>query len=181
MDRGDLADRLPNLPLDRVPGLGGESDPEPPDTFDEPIETADTFDEPTEASDDERIEPADEELIDDSSDGTDAEPEEEATPSRREQVRKALLGVSIGGAALAVLAAIVRRLLGGDESDDDGAAVEGAEQDIDAEPADEQGIDVGPADEQDGPAPDAEAVAATIGLAFQVLVRRLVGEDESQA
>lgn len=173
MDRGDITDRLPNLSLDRVPGIGGESEPEPPDSFDEPIEASDTFDEPTEASDaptaipDTRDEgESEDEPIDDRAGVTDDEdePEEEETPSRREQARKALLGVSLGGAALAVLAAAVRRLLGEHESEED----EGI-------------VDVEPEEEQPEPAPDAEAVATVVGLAFQVLVRRLVGEDELEA
>ncbi|QSG10644.1 hypothetical protein HSBGL_0203 [Halapricum desulfuricans] len=164
MDRGDLTDRLPNLSLDRVPGIGGESEPEPPDSFDEPTERSDAA--PPTADTRDEGGPADEAVNDSVGEtgGDEDEPEEERTPSRREQARKALLGVSVGGAALAVLAAVVRRLLGEDESEGDDVIV-------DAEPE----------AERPEPAPDAEAVAAVVGLAFQVLVRRLAGEDELEA
>jgi len=153
MDREDLTDRLPTdrIPLGRVPGLGGESEPEPTDTFDGATADPDTAEKREEARDDTV---ADSEEV----------PADEEGPSRREQARKALLGVSIGGSVLAVVAAVLRRLLGGDGS-------EGASE---ADGA----VLIEPVEEGSEPPPDAEAVAAVIGLAFQLLVRRLVGEDD---
>ena len=158
MDRKDLAERLPTdwFPLDRIPGVNGEpgadiSGTEPPDTFDEQIEDSDA---PTRAGNDED-EQADELIGNDT-----AKAEDEKGLSRTEQARRALLGVSIGGVVLAALAALVRRLLGDDTQVEKESATE-----------------IGLVEEETEPAPDAKAVAAVIGLAFQLLVRRLVGED----
>jgi len=160
MDREDLTDRIPTdrAPLGRVPGLGGESEPEPTDTFDGSAGASDATgcEEKRGDAETEAVGNGEDELTD------------EEGPSRREQARKALLGVSIGGGVLAVLAAVLRRLLGGDES-------EGASEE------DEGAVRIELEDEETEPAPDAEAVAAVIGLAFQLLVRRLVGEDDPEA
>lgn len=171
MDRDHLIDRLPT---DRIrsslPGVDADATDEfdaedGPDEFD-----LDTTDEPPAA------EPATTGLGDDVDAATDAaesdaDPtaDDEEAPSRREQARTLLLGVSLAGAGLAVVAALVRRLLGGrtDEAED-------------VEPADEGLVSDEAAAEPtpDTPAPDAEGVAATIGLAFLLVVRALLGEDD---
>lgn len=160
MDREDLTDRLPTdrISLGGVPGLGGESEPEPTDTFDGATANPDTAEKMEEARGD--TEAGDEAVAD-----SEEVPADEEGPSRRKQARRALLGVSIGGSVLAVVAAVLRRLLGEDES-------EGASEE------DEGAVRIELEDERAEPAPDAEAVAAVIGLAFQLLVRRLVGEDD---
>lgn len=92
-------------------------------------------------------------------------------PSRRDQARKVLLGVSVSGVGLGVLAALLRRLLG--ESEDEAEADEAKERKPEAGEAG--------TDEPEPPAPDAEAVAAAIGLGFQLVVRAVVGGDESES
>jgi len=155
MDREDLTDRLPTdrIPLNRVPGYDSAS--EPTATFDGETAGPDAAARGREARD--GAETGDEAVGD--GDLTD-----EGGPSRREQARKALLGVSIGGGILAVAAAVVRRLLGEDEPEEASEADEKARIEPDTETE---------------PAPDAEAVAAVIGLAFQLLVRRLAGQRET--
>ncbi len=158
MDREDLTDRLPTdrIPLGRVPGLGSETEPESIDTFDEATAPPETATKMGETRGDAETE---DKSVADSANA----PADNERLSRRERARKVLLGVSIGGAVLAVVAAVLRRLLG-DESEED-----------------EESADAEPKAEQPEPAPDAEAVAAVIGLAFQLLVRRLVGEGDSRA
>ncbi|MEF8883126.1 MAG: hypothetical protein V5A34_11455 [Halapricum sp.] len=152
---------LDRLPTDRIrgsiPGIGSEDEPVDDETGDaaEPFDDRDG-DAGTGSALREELEGS--------------EPRNDG-PSRREQARKVLLGVSIGGVGLGALAALLRRLLGGSEDE------------AEADEAKESKPEAGEArtDEPEPPAPDAEAVAAAIGLGFQLVVRAVVGSDESES
>lgn len=172
MDRDTVSDRLP---FGRIPGLGTDTEAtvEQPASDTGGVDSADT-------DSDIEADPIEIDL-----DGP------EDTPSRRARVRKALMGVSLGGLGLAALAALLWRLLGGSDSEDDadgedepasGAVETEASQDEDAaepdsEPAAEDEVDIA----SELLTADAEGVAALIGLGFQLLVRALVGEDGSES
>jgi hypothetical protein len=190
MDRNALSDRLPTgrlptswLPTDRLPGLGSDTDDV--DAYSDDAVVTDSQAEPEPDS------PVEIDL---------GEPED--TPSRREKLRKLLLVTALGGLGLAVLAALLRRVLGTSDGEDDGDA--DPTDDIDAtddaeseslsevfettEPDTETATEPETrtaADEVDVASElltaDAEGVAALIGLGFQLLIRALVGEDESDS
>jgi hypothetical protein len=154
---------LDRLPTDRIrrsiPGIGSEDEPGDDETGD----AGEPFDDQVGDDDTETGSVLREEL-------EGSEPRNDG-PSRREQARKVLLGVSVGGVGLGVLAALLRRLLGGSEDE------------AEADEAKERKPEAGEAgtDEPEPPAPDAEAVAAAIGLGFQLVVRAVVGSDESES
>jgi hypothetical protein len=183
MDRNSISDRLP---FGRIPGLGADTD----ETATGPA--GDTADAESVVETDS---PADAET------GSPVEidlDEPEDTPSRRDKVRKVLLGVSLGGLGLALLAALLRRVLGGsddedgDDEDGDDDFTDGAD-DVSTDDAESESLsEAFETTESDTEPPaddvaselltaDAEGVAALIGLGFQLLVRALVGEDESES
>jgi len=161
MDRSP-ADRLPT---DRIPGLGSddETDSESTqldsDASDELDVTADAFDAEVEDSDEK--------------------------PPLRARLRTLLLGVSLGGIALAVLAALLRRILGdGDESEDTSDPATDAEPTAETETvvdSDNDGETTETDEEVDLTSElltaDAEGAAAMVGLGFNLLVRALVDDE----
>lgn len=154
---------LDRLPTDRIresiPGIGSEDEPGDDETGD----AAERIDDQDVDSDAETGSALREEL-------EGGEPRNDG-PSRRDQARKVLLGVSVGGVGLGVLAALLRRLLGGSED----------ETEADESKRGEPEADEAKTDEPEPPAPDAEAVAAAIGLGFQLVVRAVVSGDESES
>lgn len=151
MDRSP-ADRLPT---GRIPGLGSDDETEPTD---EDVDTAD-------GSPEIELE----------------EPDEK--PPLRVRIRKLLLGVSLGGLGLAVLAALLRRVLGGDhepddaveqETDEDAVGLETDEPEAEAPDEDVESV-------SDLLTADAEGAAALVGLGFNLLVRALVDDTESES
>ena len=161
MDRSP-ADRLTT---DRIPGLGSDDETDP---------------EHMQPGDDAAKEPRD--VLEDSFDAEFEDSDDK--PPLRTRLRKYLLGVSLGGLGLAVLAALLRRLLGdGDESGDT------SDSETDGEPTAETETDA--ETEHDGETPetdeddltselltaDAEGAAAMVGLGFNLLVRALVDDE----
>ena len=154
MDRDTVADRLPT---DRIPRLGGSEDTSQPITGQPGRE-------------------------DDAADATDEEVALSGQgPSGRTKLRKLLLGVSLAGLVLAVLAILLRRVLGGSDSDDDADGSPESEtppQDDEAdEPEPEPPADAEVESVSDLLTADAEGAAAMVGLGFNLLVRALVDDD----
>ncbi|QCC51031.1 hypothetical protein [Halapricum salinum] len=167
---------MDDSPADRTPGL--ESDDE------------------TESA----APPSDESVADDSLEAEFEQADE--TPPLRTRLRKLLLGVSLGAVALALLAALLRRVLGDSEDDAETAADDDPETTASEGAALEQD-DLGAVPEQDTPdaepdmetsdadeevesvsdllTADAEGAAAMVGLGFNLLVRALVDDDEADA
>lgn len=150
MDRQDLIDRLPGRGLRRrLPLIGGDEAASEPTTATAETPPPDVEAGPEEFDPDARWDPEMEEIVD--------APEAVAEPDSgdgRRRLRTVLLGVSVFGGVLAVVAALVRRALGRDADDDE------------QEPEEE------PEPEAESP-PLEEGTAAALGLAFLLVAEAI--------